>query len=231
MPPQDRPATAAVKPSTRALSRESVAAAALALADSEGFAALTMRRLAQELGVGTMTLYGYVRDKDDLVDAMVDVAVAEISIPERRGPWRARARRLALEWWRNLARHPSGVQLHLATGPVLNRNALLSTEAGFEYLQEAGFSGEELARAFRTLFVYVFGFAAFNAAPPGGAEEEEVRSAMASLPPDEYPVLVASADYARAVTGTEEQFLYGLERILDGLEATLEDDRRRGRDR
>jgi len=211
----------------RRLTRESIAAAALALADSEGFEALTMRRLAQELGVGTMTVYGYVRDKEDLVDAMVDVATEEITLPDPNGPWRERLRRLGLEWWRTLARHPTGVQLHLALGPILNRAALRSTDAGLRALEDAGFRGEEAARAFRTLFVYVFGFAAFNSPPPGGAAEERVRVAMASLPPDEYPAAVASAPHARVVTNTEEQFLYGLDRILDGLEAAV--DGRRGR--
>src|SRR3712207_6578966 len=131
----------------RRLTRESIAAAALALADSEGFEALTMRRLAQELGVGTMTVYGYVRDKEDLVDAMVDLAITEITIPPPRGPGRDRLRQLGVEWFRSLERQPTGVQLHLALGPILNRAALRSTDAELRALEDGGFQGEEAARA------------------------------------------------------------------------------------
>jgi TetR/AcrR family tetracycline transcriptional repressor len=94
--------------------RTEIAEAALALVDREGLDALSMRRLAAELGLGTMTLYGYFATKDELLDAVVARAATgtrPIQVPD--GPWQQRLRTLARAWHRNLARHPSLVQLRL----------------------------------------------------------------------------------------------------------------------
>ena len=97
----------------RSLSREGIARTALELVDAHGVEALSMRRLATELGVGTMTLYGYFRSKDELVAAVVDAATAEAPVRVADGPWRDQLRELMLGVRRTLAEHPSGVELRL----------------------------------------------------------------------------------------------------------------------
>jgi AcrR family transcriptional regulator len=89
-------------------SREQIAAAALAIADAEGFAAVSMRRIASELGAGTMTLYHYVRTKDDLVALMDDALMAEALIPDDELPtgWRAAVTEIAHRTRAALVRHP-----------------------------------------------------------------------------------------------------------------------------
>lgn len=204
--------------STRSLlSAGEVAAAALELLDREGPEGLSMRRLADELGVGTMTLYGYFRTKHELLDAVLDLAIGELPPLPRRGSPRRRLRELALAFHRNLARHPGVVRVRLER-PLVRAEQFRVTEAALALLVEAGLSLPEATRAFRTLFVYVFGYAAFN--PPGAATEEG-RAVIAGLPPSEYPLVTEAVDELAGSMSGEEQFLYGLDRILDGLGAQL----------
>jgi AcrR family transcriptional regulator len=202
------------------LSPERVAAAALELLDREGLDALSMRRLAAELGVGTMTLYGYFRSKDELLDAVVDAAVAEREPFSFEGSWQEQIRRLMQASRRNLSRHPGLVKVR-ADRPVLRPEALRFAETGMTILRGAGFDRADAARAFRLLFTYVFGYVSFS--PEGTAAEakRDARAATAALPPDEYPALnEASEELAEAMAG-QETFDFGLERIVDGLEARL----------
>jgi AcrR family transcriptional regulator len=205
---------------TGALSRERIARAALALADREGLERVTMRRLARELGVGTMTLYGYFRDKEELVDAAVELASAEHPASLGRGSWREQLRELMNGVRRALEAHPSGLRARLDR-PLLTPQALRVTEAALEVLIGAGFTREEAARAYRTLFIYTFGFVAFSS--PGDPEgvRRQTRAAIAGLPAEEYPELTRSIDEAAEAMAGDAQFEYGLERLLDGLEASL----------
>ena len=205
----------------RGLSRERIAAAALELVDREGIDALTMRRLGRELGVGAMTLYGYFADKEELVAAVLDRASADGPAIPVEGPWRERLRALMFGIRETLVRHPSGVELRLRR-PILSRGALRVTETGLQILDEAGFPPAEAARAYRTLFVYVFGFASFN--PRGSGEEvkRETLAVLRALDPEAYPRLSGAAvEAVETMAGEDEQFAYGLDRLLDGLEASL----------
>jgi TetR/AcrR family tetracycline transcriptional repressor len=201
-------------------SREGIAEVAFALLDREGLDALTMRRLAAEAGIPTATLYGYFRDKDELVDAVIDLAASRSPLPELTGPWRAQLQDLMRWLRRGLVRHPDLVKVRLER-PILSRGALRLTEMGMGILLEAGFARAEAARAYQMLFVYTFGSAAF--APHGDPDEHQrqVRATYTLLPPEEYPMLSSSISEAAAAISGEEQFEYALERLLDGLEATL----------
>jgi len=88
------------------LSRETIAAAALAIADREGFDAVSMRRVAQELTVGTMSLYYYVKTKDELVAAMDDALMAEALLPTLPKDWRRAITEIAKRTHAALSRHP-----------------------------------------------------------------------------------------------------------------------------
>lgn len=208
-------------PVRRRLSADEVAATALELLDRDGPDGVSMRRLADELGVGTMTLYGYFRTKDELLDSVLDLAVGELPPLPAHGSPRERLRALALAFHRNLTRHPGVVRVRLER-PLVRAEQFRVTEAALALLVDAGFSLAEATRAFRTLFVYVFGYAAFN--PPGGDGDATGPglAVIATLPPAEYPLVTEAVDELAASMAGEEQFLYGLDRILDGLETRAE---------
>jgi AcrR family transcriptional regulator len=201
-----------------ALSRERVARAALAYLDSHGLDGLSMRRLAGELGVGTMTLYHYFPSKRELLDAVVEIAFADEKLPPLEGSWRDRLRSLSRAGRAALSRHPSLVAIR-ARQPILQADALRFSELGLGILEEAGFEREEAVKAFRLLFTYTLGFAILS---PETAEKEargSARAALAALPPEYYPRLSEAVDEAAEAMAGDAVFDYGLERILDGLEA------------
>jgi AcrR family transcriptional regulator len=203
-----------------ALSRERVARAALELLDAHGVEALSMRRLAGELGVGTMTLYHYFPSKRDLLDAVVDVAFGGQEPPQVEGSWREQLRQLSLAGREALSRHPSLAQIRAAE-PILRPDALLFSETGLRALEDAGFGREEAVKAFRLLFTYTFGFALLSPRAAESETREATRAALASLPSEYYPRLSAAVDEAAEAMAGDVVFEYGLERILDGFEARL----------
>jgi AcrR family transcriptional regulator len=202
------------------LSREQVASAALELLDRDGLEALSMRRLADHLGVGTMTLYGYFRSKDELLDAVIDAAVAEREPLSFDGTWQEQIRRLMQGSRRNLGRHPGLVKVR-ADRPVLQPEALRFAETGMAILRRAGFGRTDAARAFRLLFTYVFGYVSFSPDETADEARRESRAATAALPADEYPTLSESSEELADAMAGEETFDFGLDRIIDGLETRL----------
>jgi AcrR family transcriptional regulator len=201
------------------LTQAQVVATAWALLDAEGLEAFTMRRLAAELGVAPMTVYGYFPDKDALLDAVLDAGSGELHIPRSQGPWRDQLRELFLGLHRALAAHPFVVQLRERRS-IMGPGVLRFTEAGLQILQGAGFPLEEAARAFRPLFVYTFGYATFS---PGREDIDASRrrglAIIAALPPEQYPAVTEAALPLAATLAGTEQYEYGLDRLLDGLEA------------
>ena len=212
----------------RLLSREQIVDRALALADRHGLEALTMRRLADDLGVGTMTLYTYFRDKDELMDAAVSRVASAVVIPPVEGPWRPRLRTLIKEIHRSLVAHPSGVELR-RTRPMLTPAALRTTEAGMRILTGAGFSPAEAARAWRSLFVYTFGYASFTPPDVPAQTRRDWQSRLEALPADEFPVLTAATSDAVETMSGATAFDHGLDCLLDGLEASMRAKSGRGR--
>ena len=202
------------------LSREQVARAALDLLDRDGLGALSMRRLAEHVGVGTMTLYGYFAGKDDLLDAVIDAAVADREPVALEGAWQDQLRQLMRGSRRSLSRHPGLVKVR-AERPVLRPEALRFAESGITILRGAGFGATDAARAFRLLFTYVFGYVSFS--PEASAEEARraSRAATAVLPPEEYPALHETAEELAEAMAGEATFDFGLDRIIDGLDAHL----------
>ena len=203
------------------LSHDQVARAALELADAEGIDALTMRRLADELGVGTMTLYGYFPSKRELLHAALDAAVADRpEAPQPGEGWRERLSALVRLARDNMLRHPALVEIRVRE-PVLRPEALRLAEDGLRILLDAGFPAQEAAHAFRLLFTYSFGFAVFSPADAVEQDRTAARVAIAALPSGDYPALTGAAAEAAEAMGGEQAFEYGLARILDGLEARL----------
>ena len=202
------------------LSRERIARAGLEIADREGIDGLSMRRLADELNAGTMTLYWHFGDKEELLDAIIDVATNEQEVPELAGSWRDQVKQL-IGYLREIhVRHPSVVEIW-ARQPVLGAGGLRGPEAGLQILRDAGFGIEGAVNAFRLLITYVHAFSLFSLVRSRPDARHRTRVALASLPPDRYPRLTEAADVFASAMGSGEAFSEGLERILDGLEVSL----------
>lgn len=212
----DRPLEAAT-----GMSRARVLNTAVALADREGREALTMRRLARELGAGTMTLYHYVADKDDLLDGMIDVVFSEIDLPATEADWRTAMRERAGSVREALAHHPWAtalMELRMTHGPT----SLHHHEAVLECLRGAGFSIEDATHAYWILDSYIYGFAIQEASLPFGTPEQLAEMAeivLPQVPAAEYPRLnEAAAASLESGYGYTDEFEFGLDLILDGLE-------------
>ena len=215
------------------LSKERVFRAAVDLADREGLESCAMRRLADELGVGVMSLYYYVSSKDELITGMVDIVFSEIELPSTDVDWRTAMRQRAVSTRNVLNRHRWAVGLmesRAMPGPASFRvhNAVLG------YLREAGFSIELTIHAYSVLDAYIYGFALQektvpfeNAEGAAAVAEEQVREfeaqaeeqQLAALA-DEFPYLaeVVAGHVANVGYDFGEAFEYGLDLILDALE-------------
>jgi AcrR family transcriptional regulator len=219
---------------TRApLSKERVLSTAAALAQREGIDGLTMRRLADELGVGAMSLYYYVPNKEQLVDGMVDIVFGEIEPPTTDVDWKTAMRRRAISTREALNRHRWAVGLmesRMTPGPA----SLRLREAILRCLREAGFSIELTIQAYSVQDAYIYGFALqekslpFDSAGDAAAvAEEQVREfaelaeerQMAALA-EEFPYLaeVVAGHVAKVGYDFAAAFEYGLDLILDALE-------------
>ncbi|MGY2126072.1 TetR/AcrR family transcriptional regulator C-terminal domain-containing protein [Nocardia gipuzkoensis] len=209
---------------TRApLTRDAVLRAAVRLADEHGLSALSMRRLAQTLGVEAMSLYNHVRNKDDLLDGIADLAVAEMTPPVIGGDWRAALRARSVSAHEVLLRHPWATGLigtRINVGPAMLRYI----DATVGCLRAAGFSLPQADRAWNALDSHLYGFTLQELSFP--LEPSEYGSAaqqfLPLIPADEYPHMHALAQLV--IDGKHSgiaDFEFGLELILDGLERVL----------
>ena len=208
------------------LSRERALGVAVALADAEGIGSLTMRRLAHELGVEAMSLYHHVANKDDILDGMVDIVFGEIDLPPTSTDWRTAMQRRARSVRAALSRHPWAIGLmgsRRAPGPATLRHH----DAVLGCLRLAGFSIEMTAHAYSVLDSYIYGFALQEASLPFDTAEttKEIADAILQrLSPDEYPHLVELTTEHVLNPGYDygDEFEYGLDLILNGLERSLQ---------
>lgn len=218
------------EPRRRAPGVDQYVAAALAVADAEGLAAVSMRRVAGDLGSGTASLYRYITNRDELVDLMVDAAQGEDPLPEPTGDWRADLGAVARGLRTTLLRHP-WLAGELTGRPALGPNSLRRSEsalrAGVALTPDITLASQALG----TVRAYVLGSVAAQLAlrraeqRTGLSEEEWQRSVgpyiTEVLAAGEHPML------ARRVIEAEEldpdvEFTFGLDCVLDGLAARLE---------
>jgi AcrR family transcriptional regulator len=208
------------------LSRERVLRAAIAHADAGGLEALSMRKLADELGAAPMALYRHVANKEDLIDGMVDVVFSEIGLPPSGSGWKAAMRDRAISVRDALLRHRWAIGLMESRrnpGPANLRHH----DAVIGSLRAAGFDMAMAAHAYSLLDSYIYGFALTKMNLPfeGGDDVAEVAESM--LEPfavDDYPNLVAFITEHAMKPGYDygDEFEYGLDVILDGLEMARE---------
>ncbi len=195
--------------------------AALALVDAEGLAALSMRTLAAALGTGPMTLYNYVKDRDELDALVVESVLAEVARPKPRSAgfradWQADVRAIVEATWRSVRRHPNVIPLVL-TRRTLHDTTLQWAEGLLEALARSGRSDIELLIAFRTVSGFVMGLAQAQLAGPTSADNADVARAQ-SLPPERYPRLIEIAKAATRI-GPDREFRAGLDIVMAGLAA------------
>jgi AcrR family transcriptional regulator len=207
------------------LSRQRVLGAAVALADRGGVGSLSMRKLAQELGVEAMSLYHHVANKDDILDGIVDVVFGEIELPSGQADWKAAMRGRAISAREALRRHPWATALmesRSTPGPANMRHH----DAVLGILRSAGFSVELAAHAYSLLDAYIYGFALQETSLPFHTPEETAEVAqmiMAEFPADQYPHLaeIAVEHVLRPGYDYGDEYAFGLDLILDGLDRAL----------
>jgi AcrR family transcriptional regulator len=207
------------------LSRDRVLEAAIALADESGIDSLTMRRLAENLDVKPMSLYHHVANKDDILDGIVDIVFSEISLPRTGADWKVGMSDRAISVRRVLGEHPWATRLmqeRVNPGPALLRHH----EAVIGSLREGGFSVAMAAHAFSAMDAYIYGFALQERTLPFETPEELAMVAemvLARMPPDEYPNLaeLTVEHVLQPGYSYSDEFEFGLDLILDGLERSL----------
>lgn len=203
------------------LSRQRMLKTAVALADAGRIESVSMRKLAQELGVEAMSLYHHVANKEDLLDGMVDSVFAEIEIPTG-DDWRTAMRERAMSARQVLLRHRWAIGLldsRTSPGPATVRHH----DAMIGSLRAGGFSLEMAAHAFALLDSFIYGFVLQEASLPFSSAEElagVTQGIMEHLSADEYPNLADMTTEHVMQPGYEfaNEFEFGLELILDGLE-------------
>jgi AcrR family transcriptional regulator len=205
------------------LTRERVLRAAVALADREGIESLTMRKLADELGAGAMSLYHYVPNKEQLLAGMIDIVFGEIELPTTDVDWRTAMRRRALSTRAALNRH------RWAVGRMEGTHAGLSNarvhDAVLGCLRQAGFSIEMTIQAMSVQDAYIYGFALQEKDIPFETVEESTVVAERQGYDDEalakeFPYLaeVVAGHVAKVGYDFAQAFEFGLDLILDALE-------------
>ncbi|RMD92514.1 MAG: TetR family transcriptional regulator [Alphaproteobacteria bacterium] len=205
------------------LTRERVVAEAVALADAEGLDALSMRRLAKRLGVEAMSLYNHVSGKEDLLGAMVDAVAGEIRRPAAQGEWKAEMRARAVSAHEVFLRHPWAPMLFVSrvnAGPKM----LEWVDATIGCLRAAGFDLAMADHAWNAIDSHIYGFTLqeLNFPFAKGEYAAQARAWLPHIPPDRLPNLHAMAE--AVATGRHDgihDFTFGLDLILDGLEALL----------
>ena len=205
------------------LTRERAMTAAIAIADAEGLSGLTMRRLAQALGVEAMSLYHHVANKDDILDGMVDLVFTEIELPSPGSEWRPAMHQRATSARAAMMRHPWAITImesRSSPGPATLRHH----DAVLGSCRRAGFSVEMAAHAFSLIDSYIYGFVVQEVNLPFDDTSdlnEVVGSMMLPFSADDYPHLVELTTEYILKPGYRygNEFAYGLALILDSLEA------------
>jgi TetR/AcrR family tetracycline transcriptional repressor len=209
------------------LSRETVVDGALALTDAEGLEGLTIRRLATHLGVTPMALYWHFKNKDELLDGVADRLWSLVDTKVDPGrPWAVRLRTLMESMVDVLRAHPPAASLLMTTQPDAAKNCYEIMEVALRVLQDAGFSpGEGAAicrHGLRTVTTLAIGDPGLT---PRLTEEEAAefirrkRVSLQTLPPKQYPCLVAAATPLTEIEDPDAYFAFGIDLFVAGVEA------------
>lgn len=215
----------------RTLNADRIVEAGMVLLDRDGLEGLSLRRLGAELGSGATSVYWHVPNKEALLDLLVDRLMGEAADETRHDPgatWRAELAAHSLALRAVLQRHIGGASLLASRMPV-GPNGLRFMEGVLSALADAGFGGHQRALAYAALTGYTIGQVVLQSRrgpttpkgrPAGGEQLQRLGGLLRGAPRGRYPNVVESAADLTELTD-EEAFSYGLQRMLDGLEAEL----------
>jgi AcrR family transcriptional regulator len=215
------------RPAKEPLTRERIVAAAIAILDRDGLDAVSTRRVAEDLGTGSASLYGHVANRDELVELMVDRIAEEIEVPEPDpARWQDQIRAYARHAQRVWARHADITRASLASIPT-GPGRLRVVERLLAILRAAGFSDQVAAWAIDRLQIYidadVYEGSQYAAKIKQGLDVAEyigsIRDYYRALPPDRFPLIASIADTIAA--DSDQRFEFGLDLLIDGLAARL----------
>jgi AcrR family transcriptional regulator len=203
------------------LTRDRILRAALDLADEHGIESLTMRKLGQALGFEAMSLYNHVAGKDDVLDGILDLVLAESEPPSPAGAWETAIRSSAVSVHRALTRHPWACTLLMSSDRV--RPARLRyMDSLLGRLREGGFSAETTYHAYHVLDGHIFGFSFWQTSHAYTAAEASDMAALfaQTITAEDYPYLHEHGrqHFAAGIHHEVSAFELGLDLILDGLE-------------
>ena len=194
------------------------------LADRQGVASLSMRKIAQAVGVEAMSLYNHVANKDDVLDALLDTVVGEFERPTIDGDWKVSIGHSALSAHRVLCKHPWAASMMLSrvrVGPA----SLAWSEATMACLHHAGFDYPLADHAWNAIDNHIYGFTLQMINSPVRPEDfaAAAKQYLPMIPADEYPHLNAMATLIanRQHSGIND-FAFGLDLILGGLQRMLD---------
>lgn len=219
------------------LTVDQIVAAAIAIADAEGLAALSMRRVADRLGVSPMALYTYVPGKAELIDVMLDAVFGETAKPEGvAGGWRVKLEQVARENWALYRRHPWLLQVAATGRPPLGPNAIAKYDYELRAVEGIGLTDVEMDSVVSLVLGYVEGAARRSvemsqAEQRTGISDEQWWRAVAPLleavfDPERYPTAARVGAAAGAAYGAaydpDHAFEFGLQRVLDGIAALVD---------
>jgi len=204
------------------LTREQVIDAALRLMDDEGLDAVSMRRVAREVGVEAMSLYNHVRDKEDLLDGVVERIMAEFVFPEASpdSDPMSYGRKIARGWRSLLKTHPNVMALFAHRHkPMRSIDSLRPMEVALRALREMGLPVEDSVKAFQVIGGYIMGYVMMESGAmftPG--DDEDADAFARQIPAEELPCVAAAIPFM-ADCDVDAQFEFGLDLMLEGLRA------------
>lgn len=213
------------------LTRERILNAALELADNSGLDSVSMRKVAQSLGVEAMSLYKYVANKDDLLDGIVELVVAQMSVPSPDTAWREALRARAYAVRKILNCHPWAANL-LESRVNIGPTRLRHHDSMFRILRNAGFSIGLSFNSMIALTSYVYGFVILEEGNKLKKIPKDV-DVQQMIPPAEYPYIYEMIEFVlESKSGNEgignsaeadsfADFEFGLNHLFDGLERML----------
>jgi len=215
------------EPERPRLSKAAVVRRGMALADAEGLDAVTIRRLASELGVTPMALYWHFRSKDDLLAGLADSVWAEIDVNvDLAAPWQDQMRALLSSLVRVLRAHPAASTLLMEGEKRTSEAAQVATETALAVLHRGGFDPQHAATIARSaLFTAIMLAMSEPGFMPGLSDAERAehlrqnRLRLALLPPDRFPRTIEAAEPLTACDNPDFHYKLGIDLFVAGVEA------------
>ena len=214
------------EPGRERLTRDKIVRAALRIMDEEGLEAVTMRRVAKEVGVEAMSLYNHVKDKDDILDGVCSCVMQDFQLPDDGSDAYGAGRAVAHEWRRILKAHPNVMALLAERQrPLSETEALMPMEVALRVLRQMGLTERDTVKAFHVMGGYIMGFVMMEVGQMFSAANSRADGASAEqltqrFPKERFPALAAAIPLM-ADCDPDEQFEFGLDLLLAGLASRL----------